>query len=166
MADQKEARAPEKIFEYRFDKTGLRHYPTWRWKSHPAALSDNQGGFSEAVNASAKHLESKERCFLLPQTRISTQCLKTEKLIGEKKMCASRETGHRKIFSGEKHRKLSKKKPQALWADLFLIGPGCFTPVYSTCCPQASALLNQTKAKRIFCATPPRHRARRLSYRV
>jgi len=121
-----------------------------------AALSDIEGSFARAIKISEKLLGVKGE--VLPVTTTSTHLkaiLKNGKVVREEKEV--RRPGKppiEKIILEKSSATLGEGIPQAVrGADMIIIGPGCFYTCVIACLlvPGLSALLRQTKAKKIYC---------------
>jgi len=158
MADKKGSPAIlRKLFDYRFNKSQFKALPNMALGNLIlAALSDIEGSFARAIKISEKLLGVKGK--VLPVTTTSTHLkavLKNGKVVREEKEV--RRPGKppiEKIFLEKSSATLGEGIPQAIrGADMIIIGPGCFYTSVIACLlvPGLSALLNQTKAKKIYC---------------
>ncbi len=158
MADEKGSPAIlKKLFDYRFNKRQFKALPNMALGNLIlAALSDIQGSFAKAIKASEKLLGVKGKA--LPVTTTNTNLnavLKNGKVVrGEKEVRRPGKPPIEKIFLEESSATVGKGVPRAIMgADLIIIGPGCLYTSVIACLlvPGLSALLNQTKAKKIYC---------------
>ena len=157
MADKKGSPAIlKKLFDYRFNKNQFKALPNMALGNLIlAALSDIEGSFARAIKVSEKLLGVKGK--VLPVTTTSTNLkavLKNGKVVrGEKEVRRPGKPPIEKIFL-EEIATLGEGIPRAIReADLIMIGPGCFYTSIIACLlvPGLSALLRQTKAKKVFC---------------
>jgi uncharacterized cofD-like protein len=157
MADEKgNTGILKKLFDYRFNKSQFKALPNMALGNLIlAALSDIQGGFGKAIKASEKLLGVKGK--VLPVTTTNTNLkavLKNGKVVrGEKEVRQPGKPPIEKIFL-EETAILGEGIHRAIrGADMILIGPGCLYTSIIACLlvPGLSALLDQTKAKKIYC---------------
>jgi conserved hypothetical protein, cofD-related len=158
MADEKGSPAIlKKLFDYRFNKSQFKALPNMALGNLIlAALSDIEGSFAKAVKVSEKLLGVKGK--VLPVTTTNTNLkavLKNGKVVrGEKEVRRPGKPPIEKIFLEESSATLGAGIPRTIMeADMILIGPGCLYTSVIACLlvPGLSDLLNQTKAKKIYC---------------
>jgi conserved hypothetical protein, cofD-related len=158
MADEKGSPAIlKKLFDYRFNKSQFKALPNMALGNLIlAALSDIEGSFAKAVKVSEKLLGVKGK--VLPVTTTNTNLkavLKNGKVVrGEKEVRRPGKPPIEKIFLEESSATLGAGIPRTIMeADMILIGPGCLYTSVIACLlvPGLSDLLDQTKAKKIYC---------------
>jgi len=158
MADEKGSPAIlKKLFDYRFNKSQFKALPNMALGNLIlAALSDIEGSFAKAVKVSEKLLGVKGK--VLPVTTTNTNLkavLKNGKVVrGEKEVRRPGKPPIEKIFLEESSATLGAGIPRTIMeADMILIGPGCLYTSVIACLlvTGLSALLGQTKAKKVFC---------------
>jgi len=158
MADEKGSPAiVRKLFDYRFNKSQFKALPNMALGNLIlAALADIEGSFARAIKVSEKLLGVKGN--VLPVTTTNTDLtavLKNGKIVrGEKEVRRPGKPPIEKIFPEESSVTLGAGILQAIMgADIILIGPGCLYTSIIACLlvPGLSALLDQTKAKNVFC---------------
>jgi len=158
MADKKGSPAIlKKLFDYRFNKRQFTALPNMALGNLIlAALADIEGSFAKAIKVSEKLLCVKGR--VLPVTTTNTNLkamLKNGKVIrGEKDVRRPGKSPIEKIFLEETSTRLGEGILRTIMgADMILIGPGCLYTSIIACLlvPGLSALLDKTKAKKIYC---------------
>jgi len=156
-ADKGSPAIVKKLFDYRFNKKQFKALPKMALGNLIlAALADIEGSFAKAVKVSEKLLGVKGR--VLPVTTTNTNLkavLKNGKVIrGEKEVRRPGKPLIEKIFLEESSATLGEGILRTIMgADMILIGPGCLYTSIIACLlvPGLSALLDKTKAKKIYC---------------
>ena len=158
MAEKKGSPAIlKKLFDYRFNKSQFKALSNMALGNLIiAALADIEGSFARAIKASEKLLSIKGKVLPVTTTNANLKAvLKNGKVVrGEKEVRQPGKPPIEKIFLEERSARLGEGILQAIrGADMILIGPGCLYTSIIACLvvPGLSVLLDQTKAKKIYC---------------